>query len=130
MSATGRDANAIRTQAVRGQLLFKPDDTIQMRVIADFSNFQAYCCTQVYLRTGTSLRAANRQFGGPNGLAAQFGYVPPSTAKLRFVRRLRRPNEGRSRRRDLADGRDRPVVRVRSDTGLTGHKFAADCPRR
>lgn len=76
---TGRDANTIGTQAVRGQLLFKPDDAIQMRVIADFTNFQAYCCGQVYLRTGTSLRAANRQFGGPNGLAAQFGYAPPST---------------------------------------------------
>ena len=76
---TGRAANTLGTQAVRGQLLFKPDDTIQMRVIADFTNFQAYCCTQVYLRTGTSLRAANRQFGGPNGLAAQFGYAPPST---------------------------------------------------
>jgi iron complex outermembrane receptor protein len=76
---TGRAANTLGTQAVRGQLLFKPDDTIQLRVIADFTNFQAYCCTQVYLRTGTSLRAANRQFGGPNGLAAQFGYAPPST---------------------------------------------------
>ncbi|QNE32976.1 TonB-dependent receptor [Sphingomonas sp. NBWT7] len=74
----GRAANTIGTQAVRGQLLFKPDDTIQMRVIADVSNFQAYCCGQVYLRTGTSLRAADRQFGGPNGLAAQFGYAPPS----------------------------------------------------
>ncbi|MHC9420317.1 TonB-dependent receptor [Sphingomonas citri] len=76
---TGRDTNTLGTQAVRGQLLFKPDDTIQMRVIADFTNFQAYCCGQVYLRTGTSLRAANRQFGGPNGLAAQFGYAPAST---------------------------------------------------
>lgn len=76
---TGRDTNTLGTQAVRGQLLFKPDDTIQMRVIADFTNFQAYCCGQVYLRTGTSLRAANRQFGGPAGLAAQFGYAPPST---------------------------------------------------
>ncbi len=76
---TGRAANTIGTQAVRGQLLFKPDDTIQMRVIADFTNFQAYCCGQVYLRTGTSLRAANRQFGGPNGLAAQFAYAPSST---------------------------------------------------
>jgi iron complex outermembrane receptor protein len=76
---TGHAANTLGTQAVRGQLLFKPDDTIQLRVIADFTNFQAYCCTQVYLRTGTSLRAANRQFGGPNGLAAQFGYAPPST---------------------------------------------------
>jgi iron complex outermembrane receptor protein len=76
---TGRDTNTLGTQAVRGQLLFKPNDTIQMRVIADFTNFQAYCCGQVYLRTGTSLRTANRQFGGPTGLAAQFGYTPAST---------------------------------------------------
>ncbi|KQN06999.1 TonB-dependent receptor [Sphingomonas sp. Leaf28] len=76
---TGRDTNTLGTQAVRGQLLFKPDDTIQMRVIADFANFQAYCCGQVYLRAGQSLRAANRQFGGPAGLAAQFGYAPAST---------------------------------------------------
>ncbi|MEH3045614.1 TonB-dependent receptor [Sphingomonas adhaesiva] len=76
---TGRDANTLGTQAVRGQLLFKPDDTIRMRVSADFTNFQAYCCTQVYLRTGTSQRSPTRQFDGPNGLAAQFGYAPPST---------------------------------------------------
>ena len=76
---TGRDTNTLGTQAVRGQLLFKPDDAIQMRVIADVTNFQAYCCGQVYLRTGTSLRAASRQFGGPAGLAAQFGYRPAST---------------------------------------------------
>ena len=76
---TGRDTNTLGTQAVRGQLLFKPDDAIQMRVIADFTNFQAYCCGQVYLRTGTSLRTASRQFGGPTGLAAQFGYTPAST---------------------------------------------------
>ena len=76
---TGRDTNTLGTQAIRGQLLFKPDDTIQMRLIADVTNFQAYCCGQVYLRTGTSLRAAGRQFGGPSGLAAQFGYSPAST---------------------------------------------------
>nr|WP_238941096.1 TonB-dependent receptor [Sphingomonas beigongshangi] len=75
---TGRAANTLGTQAVRGQLLFAPDDAFRLRVIADFTNFQAYCCTQVYLRTGSSLRAASRQFGGPGGLAAQFGYAPPS----------------------------------------------------
>ena len=76
---TGRAANTLGTQAVRGQLLFKPNDQIQSRVIADFTNFQAYCCTQVFLRVGTTQRAAARQFGGPLGLAAQFGYAPPST---------------------------------------------------
>jgi iron complex outermembrane receptor protein len=76
---TGRDANTLGTQAVRGQLLFKPNDQLSTRLIADFTNFQAYCCTQVYLRAGTSQRAATRQFGGPAGLAAQFGYTPAST---------------------------------------------------
>ena len=76
---TGRDANTLGTQAVRGQLLFRPDDTLQTRVTADFTNFQAYCCAQVYVRAGQSLRAANRQYAGPAGLAAQFGYAPAST---------------------------------------------------
>ena len=76
---TGRDANTLGTQAVRGQLLFRPDDRLSTRLIADFTSFQAYCCTQVPLRVGRSLRAANRQFAGPAGLAAQFGYALPST---------------------------------------------------
>ena len=75
----GRAANTLGTQAVRGQLLFKPNDRLQTRVIADFTNFQAYCCTQVFVRVGQTQRAAARQFGGPAGLAAQFGYVPAST---------------------------------------------------
>ena len=73
---TGRDANLVGTQAVRGQLLFKPDDTLQLRVIADYTNFQAYCCTQGFLRVGTSQRAASRQYPA---LARLFGYTPPST---------------------------------------------------
>lgn len=73
---TGRDANLIGTQAVRGQLLLKPDETIQMRIIADFTNFQAYCCTQGFLRVGTSQRAASRQYPA---LARLFNYAPPST---------------------------------------------------
>ena len=76
---TGRDANTLGTQAVRGQLLFKPDDRLQLRLIADVTNFDAYCCTQTFVRVGTTQRAATRQFGGPQGLAAQFGYAPPST---------------------------------------------------
>ena len=72
---TGRDANLIGTQAVRGQLLFQPDDTLKMRVIADFTNFDAYCCTQVPYVVGFSQRAAGRQFPA---LARAFGYTLPS----------------------------------------------------
>jgi iron complex outermembrane recepter protein len=73
---TGRDANTVGTQAVRGQLLFKPDDALQLRVIADFTNFQAYCCTQTFLRVGQSQRAASRQYPA---LARLFGYQAPAT---------------------------------------------------
>ena len=73
---TGRAANLLGTQAVRGQLLFRPTEQLSVRLSADYDNFDAYCCTQVYLRVGTSLRPAARQFPA---LAAHFGYTPPST---------------------------------------------------
>lgn len=76
---TGARENGIGNQAVRGQLLFKPTSDFQLRLTADFTNFESECCTQVYLRVGQSLRAATRQYAGPTGLAAQFGYAPPST---------------------------------------------------
>jgi iron complex outermembrane receptor protein len=70
-----RDQNNIGNQAVRGQLLFKPSDALQLRVIADFANFENECCTQVHLRVGTSLRSAARQYPA---LAAGLNYTPPS----------------------------------------------------
>ena len=76
---TGRATNTLGTQAVRGQLLFAPDDRLQVRLIADFTNFQAECCTQVFVRVGETQRAPARRFGGPQGLAAQFAYAPPSS---------------------------------------------------
>ena len=72
----GRDNNQVGTQAVRAQLLFKPTDEFQTRLIADFTNFQADCCTQVFLRVGQSLRPAARQYPA---LTAGLGYRVPST---------------------------------------------------
>jgi iron complex outermembrane receptor protein len=71
----GRRHNAIGNQAVKGQLLIRPSDAVQMRIIADFTNFQSDCCTQVYLRVGQSLRSAARQY--PR-LAAGQNYTPAS----------------------------------------------------
>ncbi|MEG3087137.1 TonB-dependent receptor [Sphingomonas sp. PB4P5] len=78
---TGQDQNQISNQALRGQLLFKPSDALQVKLSADFTNFQGNCCTQVYYRAAERdvARTATRQYGGPDGLAAQFGYAPPST---------------------------------------------------
>lgn len=79
---TGQKINDQNNIAVRGQLLFQPSDDLSIRVIADVSDFDAACCTQTYLRVGTSLRGAARQFNGlvaglpAHGLAA---YTPAST---------------------------------------------------
>ena len=74
----GRDQNTIGNQAVRGQLLYKPSDTFQARLIADFANFESECCTQVFVRVAPTLKVPARQYpalaanlpGGP--------YAPPS----------------------------------------------------
>ena len=73
---TGQDLNGLGTQAVRGQLLYQPSTDLRVRLIADYTNFNANCCTQVYLRVGTSLRAAAKQYPA---LAAAANYAPPST---------------------------------------------------
>ena len=72
---SGRDHNGIGNQAVRGQLLFRPSEAFQLRLTADYTNFESNCCTQVYLRVGESLRAPGRQYPA---LAAGQGYAPPS----------------------------------------------------
>ena len=73
---TGQDENNIDNYAVRGQLLFVPSENLKLRLIADQTNLNSDCCTQNYLRVGTSLRSASRQFPA---LAAGLGYTPPST---------------------------------------------------
>ena len=75
-SVTGERYNEIGNQAVRGQLLWKPDDRLQVRLIGDLSNFGSTCCTQVFLRVGATQRAAARQYPA---LAAGLGYRPAST---------------------------------------------------
>jgi iron complex outermembrane receptor protein len=75
---TAADHNDIGNQAVRGQLLIKPSETLQLRLTVDFSNFAANCCTQVYLRVGSSLRPAARQYPFLAANAPGGPYAPPS----------------------------------------------------
>lgn len=72
---TGAEVNALDNYALRGQLLLRPRDTLQLRLIADVSDLDSACCTQNFLRIGTSLRSPARQFPA---LAAGLGYAPPS----------------------------------------------------
>ncbi|MDB5580090.1 MAG: TonB-dependent receptor [Bradyrhizobium sp.] len=75
---TGAKENGIGNQAVRGQLLYKPSDSFQFRVSADFTNFQSECCTQVYLRVAPTLKAAARQYAALAAGLPGGAYTPPS----------------------------------------------------
>jgi iron complex outermembrane receptor protein len=79
---TDRKLNDQNNVALRGQLLFQAKDDLALRLIADVSDFEADCCTQSFLRVGTSLRGAARQFAGLSAALPAHGfpaYVPPST---------------------------------------------------
>ena len=77
--ALDRDQNDLGNQAVRGQLLWKPTETLTLRLIADFTRFKSECCTQVYLRVGQSLRPATRQYPYLAANAPGGPYTPAST---------------------------------------------------
>jgi len=72
---TGRDQNNLDNRSVRGQLLWQARDALTVRLTGDWSSFSSECCTQVYLRVGTSLRPAARQFPA---LSTGIGHAPPS----------------------------------------------------
>ncbi len=72
---TGHDLNTVDNYAVRGQLLWQPAPTLSLRLTADAADLDSLCCTQSFLRVGSSLRSPARQFPA---LAAGLGYAPPS----------------------------------------------------
>ena len=73
---TGQKLNELDNYAMRGQLLVVPSDRLKIRMIYDVTDLDSACCTQTYLRVGTSLRSPARQ---DPALAAGLGYAPPST---------------------------------------------------
>lgn len=56
----------------RGQLLFLPNDNTSIRLIADYSKREEYCCTGVSIRTGPT-------FGIIDSLSNGTGTRPPAT---------------------------------------------------
>ncbi|WP_380785679.1 TonB-dependent receptor [Sphingomonas sp. R86521] len=73
---TGKNLNAQDNQSVRGQLLWKPTETLDLTLSGDFNNQNPDCCVQYYVRTGATQRPLNRQYAA---LAAAQGYAVPST---------------------------------------------------
>ena len=73
--ATGRDLNNVNTFGVHAQLLIQPTANLRVRLSLDDAKIDANCCTQVFVRVGTTLKSAARQYPA---LAAGQNYAPPS----------------------------------------------------
>ncbi len=61
---------------LRGQLLWKASETLDLTLTGDFNLQDPKCCVQIYVRTGATQRPLNRQFAA---LSAAFNYSVPST---------------------------------------------------
>ena len=60
---------------MRGQLLWRASDSLDITLSGDVSRQEPNCCVQAPARIGTTQRPANRQFPA---LAAALNYAPPS----------------------------------------------------
>lgn len=63
---------------IRGQLLVLPNDSSSVRIIADYTSRDEYCCTGVQVRTGPTYRFIddNSVGTGQRPPSATFGFLP------------------------------------------------------
>lgn len=80
---TGGDLNNRDRQAIRGQLLLKPNDTTEIRVIADYDTIDEECCAAVNILATPTSTAAIEFAGGQiiandPGSFDSFGNIDPT----------------------------------------------------
>ncbi len=73
--ATGNYVNEQDNVGLRTAILYKPSEDLSFTLAGDYSRQNPECCAQVFVRVGSTQRAANRQF---DALAAALNYEPPS----------------------------------------------------
>jgi iron complex outermembrane receptor protein len=73
---TRRYINEQDNLGLRGQLLFKPNEDLAVTLAADYSAQDPEGFAQIYVRTGATQRALNRQYAA---LTSALGYAVPST---------------------------------------------------
>lgn len=73
---TNNRVNEQDNLGLRGVLLWRATDTLDVTLAADYNRQDPECCAQIFVRTGVTQRPLNRQFAA---LAAAFNYAPPST---------------------------------------------------
>ena len=69
---TGNWINEQDNLGLRAQLLWRPSDAVDVTLAGDYSAQDPECCAQIYVRTGATQRALNRQYAA---LAAAQGYA-------------------------------------------------------
>ena len=74
--ATNNRINEQDNLGIRGQLLWRPNDNLDVTLSGDFSVQNPECCAQIYVGTGATQRALNRQYAA---LAAAQNYRVIST---------------------------------------------------
>lgn len=83
---TANGVNELDNIGVRGQILWKAGDNLDLTFSGDYNKQNAECCAQIFVRVGTTQRALNRQYWqlaalqdtNPT-LAGIQPYAPPST---------------------------------------------------
>jgi iron complex outermembrane receptor protein len=74
---TNQHVNSQDNLGVRGSLLWKPSERLNVTLSGDYNLQNPICCAQIYALVGTTQRALNRQYAA---LVARFpGYKVPST---------------------------------------------------
>ncbi len=74
--ASNTNVNEQDNIGVRGALLWKASDVLDLTLSGDYNRQDPECCAQIYVRYGPTQRAANRQYPA---LTAALGYAVPST---------------------------------------------------
>ena len=74
--ASGNYVNEQDNIGLRGALLWKASDALEFTLSGDYNRQNPECCAQIYVRYGSTQRAANRQYPA---LTVAFNYAVPST---------------------------------------------------
>ena len=74
--ATGNWINEQDNLGLRAQLLWRPSGNVDVTLQGDYSTQDPECCAQIFVKTGATQRALNRQYAA---LAVAQNYTVPST---------------------------------------------------
>lgn len=73
--------------AVRGQLLWLPDDNTSIRVIADYTSRGEFCCTGVQIRSGPTQAFIDALSNGSGARPPAAGFAPLPFSRTAFANR-------------------------------------------